>query len=422
MHKVCKIRCYPNQTQIDHANRIFGICRFVRNKYIECNRISYEEGNGFISGYDFSKYINKLKISNIEYEFIQECSSKAIKDAIMIQERAYKKAFKKLKSGIKCNLPHFISRKRLRSESFFFIKDAVHFNTGLKNIIKIPILGHIRITQRNQLPYECDVTSGRFIKEDAKYYLMFIYKTEPIYLDSNDYGMGIDLGIKSYASIYFSNGNSLRIESFRNDKRYQSLLKKYKKLQQIISKKSDINYNRLLHRYLDENPDGKISDKIKNIMKGESYNTSSIKKLQKKCRSIYRKITNIRHDFINKLVYYLVVRLKPEYITIENLSVSQMLSNESDMNGKHRLHELLSETNLSYFSNRLIQKCGEFITELRIANQYFASSKICSNCGCKKSVLSLSDRVFHCDKCGIKIDRDMNAAKNLTFTDDYSLV
>ena len=61
----------------------------------------------------------------------------------------------------------------------------------------------------------------------------------------------------------------------------------------------------------------------------------------------------------------------------------------------------------------MIHKCMEYNTELRLANKYFASSKTCSCCGNKKDNLSLSDRTYHCDECGLTIDRDLNAAINL---------
>ena len=59
----------------------------------------------------------------------------------------FKNFFKK-KGGFPC----FKSRKRIKKESFFFIKDNIHFDTGKKNIIKLPILGNVRITQRDYLP------------------------------------------------------------------------------------------------------------------------------------------------------------------------------------------------------------------------------------------------------------------------------
>ncbi|MCZ8247953.1 MULTISPECIES: zinc ribbon domain-containing protein, partial [unclassified Microcystis] len=51
--------------------------------------------------------------------------------------------------------------------------------------------------------------------------------------------------------------------------------------------------------------------------------------------------------------------------------------------------------------------------ELIVADRWFPSSKICSNCGYKKESLSLSERVFDCEQCSFVCDRDLNASLNL---------
>ena len=47
------------------------------------------------------------------------------------------------------------------------------------------------------------------------------------------------------------------------------------------------------------------------------------------------------------------------------------------------------------------------------ANKYFPSSKKCSKCGNIKKELKLRERIYKCNKCGLEIDRDVNAAINL---------
>ena len=76
----------------------------------------------FITGYDFSKILNKLKKEDEDYIWLNEISSKAIKDAIMSKEKAYRVFFKKKKG-----FPKFKSRKRTNKESYFFIKDNIHY-------------------------------------------------------------------------------------------------------------------------------------------------------------------------------------------------------------------------------------------------------------------------------------------------------
>ena len=414
MIKVCKIRCYPNQTQIEKINQIFGACRYVMNLYIEYNN----RRTSFISGYDFSKIINKLKKNEPKYEWLNDISSKALKDAIMTQEKSYKNFFRKLKRHEKTTSPRFKSRKNMTKESFYFIKDNIHFDTGKKNIIKIPILKNIRITERNYLPDENTISSGRLIREYDKYYLMFIYDTKPKKIHHNPIGLGIDVGIKKYVTITTTDNESFMIDHFKDSNKYKVILKKIEDYQRIISKKAECNYGRLLNKYLDEHQGIEPNQITKNIMKGESYNTSNIKKMRRKIQNLQVKKSNIKKDFINKLVYMLVARTKPEYITIEDLQVKNMLEN----NSSHSLHKYISESTFYYFRTSIINKCHEYMTEIRLANKYFASSKKCSCCGHKLKTLSLNDRTYECPECGLVIDRDLNASINLVNTKNYSIV
>jgi putative transposase len=45
--------------------------------------------------------------------------------------------------------------------------------------------------------------------------------------------------------------------------------------------------------------------------------------------------------------------------------------------------------------------------------KWFPSSKKCSACGEIKSQLPLSERIYHCEACGLVMDRDYNASINI---------
>ena len=402
MHKVYKLRIYPNKSQIKLINETLGCCRKVHNMYIEEEIRHYKETGKFLTGYEFSKKINKLKKTSDSYLWISDYSSKAIKDTIMNTEKAFKRFFKRHNG-----FPKFKSRKRLIKESFFFEKVSIHY-TDNKYIIKLPILGKVRITEYNYLPDIDSITSGRVIKEKDKYYVSFITEESSKHIDHNDYKLGIDVGIEKYASLYFSTGTNICINHFKNLPKVKSILNKITNLQKILSNKVEVNYGKLLHDYLDRYKEVP-NDDIKNKMKGKSYNTSCIRKLKRKISKLYEKLTNIRKDFIYKLVYNIVAIAKPRIITMENLDISDMLQNDSSKT----LHKYINMSGFYLFINHMIHKCMEYNTELRLANKYFASSKTCSCCENKKTNLSLSDRTYHCDECGLEIDRDLNAAINL---------
>ena len=404
MIKVCKIRIYPNKTQEKIIFRTLGACRYVYNLYLDYNKKKYDESSEFLSGYDFAKILTKLKKEDERYDWLNDISSKALKDSIMNAEKAFKFFF----NGNN-GFPNFKTKKD-KVQSYFFIKDNIHFNTGNKNIIKLPILGNVRITERDYLPEKPKITSGRVIYDHNKFFVSFIYNT-PMEKDMEvlSYGMGIDVGIATYATIYRRNVYNDTIDTFLNDEKYINYTNRIKRLQKLVSFKVEENYKSLYHEYMkihDKEPDNKTKQNI--MKKGGCYNTSNIKCLRKKIVNAQYKCNNYVKDKINKMVISLV-RTKPEYITIEDLSIKKMLENSGDKT----LHDHIQKSKFGYFRKKMEEKCLEYKVELRVANKYFASSKKCSNCGYKNKNLTLNHRVYICPECGLKIDRDLNAAINL---------
>ena len=132
MIRVRKLQIYPNKKQINHINEILGCCNWIKNKYLEVNIRRYENGKSFVDAYTFSKFINFLKKHYDDFKWIKKYSSKAIQEAMQSKEKAYKRFFK-LHEGF----PRFKSRKRINKESFFFIKDNIHYIK--KNLIQLTI-------------------------------------------------------------------------------------------------------------------------------------------------------------------------------------------------------------------------------------------------------------------------------------------
>ena len=111
-----------------------------------------------------------------------------------------------------------------------------------------------------------------------------------------------------------------------------------------------------------------------------------------------------RNNFLHNVTTSLVNNY--DVICIEDLNVSGMLSN-------HKLAKAISDTSFSMFRSMLEYKCNWYGKELVVIDRFYPSSKTCSKCGWKKEDLTLSDRVFKCENCGIEIDRDLNAAINI---------
>lgn len=125
----------------------------------------------------------------------------------------------------------------------------------------------------------------------------------------------------------------------------------------------------------------------------------------KKLQYLFRKLTNIRDNYIHQVTAE-IINMLPNRIVIEDLKVSKMLKDK-------RLSSEIHEQCFWKFREYLTYKCEEKGIELVVADRYYPSSKTCSCCGNIKKNLKLSDRTYICDKCGLIIDRDLNAAINL---------
>ena len=405
MIKSIKLRIYPNKTQLEIINKTLGACHFIKNKYLEYNINSYNNGNGFVSGYTFSKILTKLKKEDDDYMWLDGINSKAIKDAIMDKEKAFKDFFNK-----KRGYPKFKKRKGINKESYYFINDR-HTYHITKNSVMLPKLQKVRITNGNQLPDELSIISGRIVRHYDKYYVMFIYNDE--FNDNKDIvkrdiKLGIDLGIKDYAIIY--DGEVCHhYKHFKEYNKYKKLIERMTKLQQVISKKVEYNYGRLLNNYLNEHH--KEPNEIqKKKLKGEAYNTSNIRRIYSKINKIRVKLTNLKDDYIKQLVNKLTAIIKPSKINIEDLDISSMLENDDT---SHGLHRLIGESNFYKFHMHLINKCKEYGIKLRLVDTHYPSTQICSCCGKRNKDIKLSDRIFRCDKCGLIMDRDENSGINI---------
>jgi putative transposase len=119
---------------------------------------------------------------------------------------------------------------------------------------------------------------------------------------------------------------------------------------------------------------------------------------------LHARISCLRQDEMHKLT----TRLAKKYdvIVVEQLNVAGMLRNRT-------LARAVADTSMAELRRLLSYKTSWYGSRLVVANPWFPSSKTCSACGHVKAKLGLAERSFVCDSCGLRIDRDMNAALNL---------
>jgi len=379
--KSFKTEINPTAEQKHKINKTIGTCRFVYNFYLAHNREIYERENRFVSGYDFSIWLNNDYIpDNPEFSWIKEVSSKSVKQSIMNAQKAFKNFFDK-----KANFPKW--KKKSNSDvKMYFVRNNKTDCQCMRHKINIPTLGWVKLKEKGYIPTSKDghiIKSGTVSCKAGNYYvsvLIEIPENEKPVL--NHLGMGIDLGVKDFAVC--SNGKVYK--NISKSSRIRKLEKKLKREQHRLSRK----YESL--------------KKSKNNLKGE-VTRQNIRKQKLKVQKLYHRLDCIRTDYLNKAVSELV-KTKPEWITLEDLNVRGMMKN------KH-LSKAVAQQKFFEFRTKLTAKCKEYGIELRLVDRFYPSSKLCHKCGCIKSDLKLSDRTYICSECGYISDRDFNASLNL---------
>jgi transposase, IS605 orfB family len=373
-----KTEINPTSSQIDKINKTLSICRFLYNSYISENIKAYNNNKSFITGYDFDKYVNHTLIPN--HLWIKDAYSKARKKAIMNAEMAFKNFFKG-----KAKFPKFKKKNKCHNR-FYFVKNSKTDCVIQRHRIKIPSLGFVRLKEKGYIPVDKVIKSGHISKQANRYFVSVIIDTDISKPTSayND-GLGIDLGLKEFAVL--STGKTYK--NINKSRVIKTIEKRLKREQKRLSKKY-------------ENKKKGVATLNKNIYK-------KISKIQK----IYYKLSCIRTDYINKIVNE-VVKTKPQFITLENLNITGMMKN------KH-LSKAISNQRFYEFRTKLINKAKRLNIEIRLADTFYPSSKLCSYCNNIKHDLKLKDRIYKCNYCGLEIDRDYNASLNLIKCQNYKL-
>ena len=381
--KSFKTEINPTEEQKARIRKTIGTCRYVYNFYLGHNKALHDNGEKFMTGKDFSLWLNNEYIpDNPDKTWIREVYSKAVKKSIEDGCTAFTRFFKH-----QSDFPKF--KKKGKSDvKMYFVRNNPKDCQCERHRLKIPTLGWVRIKEKGYIPTTKDgymIRSGTVSVKAGRFYVSVLVEIPDvnIYNSSNE-GIGIDLGLKDFAII--SNG-----KTYRNINKSAGLKKLEKQL--IREQRS-------------------LSRKYENLKKGESTQRANIQKQKLKVQKLHHKMDNIRTDYINKTIAE-IVKTKPSYITIEDLNVKGMMKNRC-------LSKAVASQKFYEFRTRLKAKCDENGIELRVADRFYPSSKTCHHCGSVRKNLKLSDRIYRCE-CGYVADRDLNAALNLKDTKTYRI-
>jgi putative transposase len=356
-----RIQLDPTEAQKEYFARACGTARMVWNWALAEWGEQYKIG-GQPSANELSRYFNSFKYE--KFPWLRDIHKNAHAEPFRNLRRAFSKFFKG-----EAKYPKFKKKGKCR-DSFYIQNDAI--SVRCKNI-RIPLLGWIRTTE--ELRFDGKIMRGVVIREADKWFISItVEMPDPSPTAPKGDPVGIDLGLTHFATM--STGE--KIEAPKPLARHLSKLRK-------------------------------LSRKVSRKKLGSKNRTKAVTKVAR----LHRRIKNVRKDFLHKLSTKLTKNHSE--ICVEDLSVANMVQNG-------HLARAISDANWSEFKTQLEYKTRLYGSTLTVRDRFFASSKLCSDCGHKVEALPLSVREWTCPSCGSIHDRDINAAKNLLKAPDTSPV
>ena len=327
LKRAYKIEINPTDEQKSKIHQTIGVSRFIYNFYIARNKEIYHREGKFVSGMNFSKWLNNEYIpNNQDMKWIKEVSSKATKQAIMNGDKAFRDFFKKSKG-----FPKF-KKKKNQDIKAYFPKNNKTDLTLERHRVKIPTLGWVRLKEFGYIPINSVVKSGTVSQKADRYYVSILVEERDIKTsnsnigikisnsntgikisnsntgikisNTNNEGVGIDLGVKEF--VVCSDG--IKFKNINKTSTVKKIEKKLKREQRKLSRKYE-----------------SLKIRNKNIREGRAT-SQNIQKQIVKVQKLHQRLTNIRTDYINKIVSS-IIKQKPSYITIEDLNASINLKN-----------------------------------------------------------------------------------------------
>ena len=386
-----KTEIHPTQAQIEVIHKTFGCTRYIYNQYVYENLKNLASGKDFISAFSYSKRVNNDPDTP---SWLKEVSSKAVKQALIYADRAFRNYFSKRNGK-----PTF--KKKGKAESFYLIGTI----KVERHRIFVPKLKWIRLKEFGYIPK--NISSVTISMKNGRYYISCLSKEEKderIALSNES--MGIDFGLKDQ---FITEDRT--IPSINRSLRIKKLEQRLRREQRCLSRKMEAN---MVEKVYYQNGVKKGQLKSYKWLKPLSE-CKNFQKQKLKVARIHERLTRIRTDYNRKALRSLVLERKPSSITIENLAVRNLMKNR-------HLSKAISKA--QWYQSRLYLEnlCNRLGIELRLVDRFYPSSKLCSACGFKYKDLKLNERFWTCSNCGSEHDRDRNAAINLGRYQTYTVL
>lgn len=357
-----------NDRQVTACKRHAGAARYAYNWGLQRKQEDYRTTGKCPSAIDLHRELNALKQTSVPWMY--EVSKCAPQEALRNLDRAFDSFFCRctLKQEGKWRGKVGYPQRKTKKKGLgsFRLTGSIVILPGA---IQLPRLGRLRLKEHGYLPTSgIKVLSATVSEQAGHWYVSIQVEQEHLVPFNTGPVVGVDLGVKTLATL--SDGTEEP-----NPRHLKQCLRKIKRLQRTVARKRKGSHNR----------------------------RKAVRKLAVLHRTITQQRANTLHQLTSRLAKTKSV------IVIEDLNVAGMLKN-------HHLAQAIGDVGFAEFGRQLTYKAAWYGSRVVVVSRWEPSSKTCSACGWVDENLELSDHVFRCQQadCGQVLDRDLNAAINLS--------
>ena len=313
-----------------------------------------------------------------------DVSNDALKQTVKDTYNSFVRFFKK-----ESKFPNRKTYKDVR-KSFYVDPYKIMFTDNKVKLEKISnnqkenrtVLNYVSLAERNRIPTNVKYYNPRVVYDGYRFYIVVSVEDKHAPIKKNkeleNKVIGIDLNISSIVT----SENKVYV-SINKEKKVKKAVRTLKRLQRKASRKYEV-----------AKKEKKRLRECKNFIKDKRL-----------IRTKLERLNNLRSDYINKVINDILYE-PPKVIVVEDLDVKHMQQNKM-------ISSLIQISSFRKFITKLKERCAKYNIEVKEADRYYPSSKMCSKCKSIKEKLLLSERVYKCNICNNKINRDLNAAINL---------
>jgi putative transposase len=355
IRKMFLYRIYPTKKQETKLNEALNECRWLYNHLLEMRKTTYEQTGKGLSCYGQQATYPMLKQQRSSLNAVH---SQVLQNVAVRIDLAFKAFFRRCKAGETPGFPRF--RGADRYDSFTYPQSG--FEIDKQGKLYASGIGHIKMVLHRPMRGKLKTLTIRR-SSTSKWYASFSLECEPERLPEISTPVGIDVGLKTFATLSTA-------EEIANPRFFRKEEKSLAKVQRKHSKLAKGTIERRKHR--------------------------------KVIARVHERIAFKRDDFTHQESRQIVDRFG--VICVEDLHVSRMTHN-------HCLAKSIHDASWSEFFSKLSCKAEEAGRKyMAVAPAY--TSQDCSRCH-HRQYMPLSERVYHCPCCLLSIDRDLNAAINI---------